>query len=242
MMHPTISDNVLNLARHELGHAVFAHAFGYYVESIALGHSKGCTVWQHAVTPASFPLAYEQSAIRASVAAVQTVSIIRVGRYVELHGGQHGYAPCGQDLVDFEAWRQCLTAMGGAEWWARVYSESLRGLQTWYRHASVQRSIAAMAPTLVHNRTLSRWGMLSLFEAGGVANIPEPVFRPVLAPATPQRQSTHGVPGVHHAARAVAIAALKNGDFAKPPSAAELAALNQIGEELRRGVHIPELA
>ena len=120
----------LNAARHELAHAVLAHMTGHHINGIEYTRTHGCTVIQRPVTPDNLPLAYEQNPISASMAVVQMVAILRVGAYAEVHAGQIGHAPRGQDLLDIEAWRERVVQIGGEEWWARVLSESVRGLQS----------------------------------------------------------------------------------------------------------------
>jgi hypothetical protein len=172
-----------NIARHELAHATLAHLCGFAVDGIELGATRGHTLITYGVCPASFAAAYAQSPVRASLVVAQIVSIIRAGSFCELHAGLHGAPSTGQDLEDIEAWRDTITQMGGKEWWERIYTESLRGLQAWYRQPAAQRSLSAMAPTLARAGSLSRWAMLSLFEAGGVGSIPDPYFCPMISPA-----------------------------------------------------------
>jgi hypothetical protein len=172
-----------NLARHELGHATLAHICGYAVDGIELGVATGHTIINYGTCPDSFAAAYAQSPVRASLAAIQIVSIIRAGSFCELHAGMHGAPASGQDLEDIEAWRDTITQMGGRDWWERIFTESLRGLQAWYRQPAVQRSLSAMAPALARAGALSRWAMLSLFECAGVGSIPDPHWSPVISPA-----------------------------------------------------------
>lgn len=181
-LHPTLSNDRINISRHELAHAVLAHLCGYVVDGIELGATMGCTTIHYGVCPASFASAYAQSPIRASMGVLQILAVIRTGSYVELHGGMHGSPSSGQDLADTQAWRDVIIQMGGQEWWERLYTESLRGLQAWYRQPAVQSSLSAMAPALARAGSLTRWAMLSLFEAGGVGTIPDPHWSPIISP------------------------------------------------------------
>src|SRR5882672_7595584 len=97
MLHPCIPDETLNLARHELLHSTMAHLLGYYVGGIEVGATRGCTTITYGTSPATFPSDYTKSPIRASLAVVQTLAIIRAGAYGELHGGRHGSPARGQD-------------------------------------------------------------------------------------------------------------------------------------------------
>jgi hypothetical protein len=152
---PASVDARLNISRHELAHAMLIELlYSGAVESIALGSREGRTVWQAPVSPATFSRAHEQSSIVAAADVVRIVAIIRLGAYVEYSpDGTIGAMPSGRDVQDLETWHQVV----GHDWWNRIYSAAFVGISIWFAHASVQRVLSAMAPVLVHARTMSRY-------------------------------------------------------------------------------------
>jgi hypothetical protein len=52
-LHPLLSDERINISRHELGHAVLGHMCGYQVDGIELGAARGCTLIHYGVSPAT---------------------------------------------------------------------------------------------------------------------------------------------------------------------------------------------
>jgi hypothetical protein len=90
MLHPLISDERLNLARHELGHAFLAHSLGFEIHGIQLEAHEGRTTISYPLDPEVFSTRFEQSPMLAALAVVRILACVRSGRFVELWGGQFG--------------------------------------------------------------------------------------------------------------------------------------------------------
>jgi hypothetical protein len=191
MMHPIISDERLNLARHELGHAFLAHALGFHVHGSGLDSHEGRTEITYPLAPDQFEERYAQSPQSAAVAVVRILAVIRAGSYVELCGGQFGGEPSGRDLGHIQQWREAVLPLYGQDGWLRIYASAFAGLSSWYRHGSVQHVFRELGAWIAEQGSVSRYALLSAFELAGAGLCPDPRFEPVLPPA---RRSTTPAP------------------------------------------------
>jgi hypothetical protein len=187
MLHPIISDERLNLARHEIGHAFLAYALGFEVHGVELDAREGRTTVSYPMAPEAFSARYEQSPLMAALMVVRIVSCIRAGSYVEIWGGRFGGEPTGRDLERIQVWREAVLPTYGADGWVRLYAESYRGLQVWYRHESVRQVFRELGPWVAPQSSISRYQLLSALEVAGAGACPSPAFAPVLPPATARR-------------------------------------------------------
>jgi len=250
-MHPLLADTRLNLARHEAGHFWLAHLLGFEAHDIALGADGGRCSLTYPMVPASFAAEYARSPLQAARWLMGILAVIRVGTYVEVHGGQYGAALRGRDLADTEAWRAAILPLYGADGWTKVYASMYQSMQRWYRYPQVQAVIREMAVPIALQDYISRFQMLSLLEVSGAGLAPDPFFDTTLAPArrssSPASHQPAAPSGFSQDIIASVHRAIQAGDFfdaqgrLRMPSRAEVAYLQQVNTDVQAGKRVPGL-
>ncbi len=161
-LHPIITNDKINLSRHELGHFWMAHLCGFEAHGLALSQDHGgCTI-SYPLEAADFSAIYAESPLRAAGWLVRTLAVIRAGCYVEIVGDQVGQELRGQDLDDTARWREHVVGVYGVDGWTKAYAASYQALQSWYRHAQVKRVFRECAPAVARQQTMSRYGPTAL--------------------------------------------------------------------------------
>jgi hypothetical protein len=151
---------------------------------ILLDGARSCTSLVFPLRHDTFQASYRAFPTKTSLLLQGTLTVLRAGAYVELHGGRFGGPMMGDDLAQTERWMTTARQAGYSHGqWTKLLATASAAIQTWYRHEAVQRAIAEIAQALRHRSGhVSHHILHDLMEASSVSfYVPAPQFAPVLA-------------------------------------------------------------
>jgi hypothetical protein len=225
-MHPLLDDATVNIARHEMAHAWMASECGFTVERVEVdrddrqARQHGCTTIVYPLGVDTFAETYERSPAQAASWVVRILAVIRIGAYVEVHGGMIGAEPRARDLEHIASWREAVLGHYGADGWVKLYASSFTTIRTWYGYPSVREVLGTLSLSLAGQRRMNRYAFLDALALAGFNNCPPPQFVPVMPagrrqPVTPA-PVTPTSPRRRVALQAVSREPVAQGEQSKP--------------------------